>query len=161
MSKKTKGGAKPVVEGADPGVAAEPKQAQQEEVGIRVVDKVPEGFRPVSPDEMQAMTEIGRMLELAVTKKRAVEAEIRERQMEYRGVMQEIAGIKALSDGLRNKLGTKKPGDLVQEKKTGQLFVPVQAKGKKAKKGPWSPEQGGLPQVETKVTVPGNGKKKE
>ncbi len=143
----------PVVEGKDPKVASPAPQEPQVEVGIVEVDVVPDGFRPVTEEEGQMMNEIGRMLELALTKKRAVEAEIRERQAEHRGVMAELGGIRAISDGLRKKLGTSKPGDLLVEKKTGRLYVPVQKKGKKAK-GPWDPSQGGVPPVKTTVTTP-------
>lgn len=152
MAKGDKKEEKPVVEGADPKVASPAPAPKQEDVGLVEVDVVPPGFRQVTAEEGQAMTEIGRMLELALTKKRAVEAEIRERQAEHRSVMAELAGVKTLSDGLRKQLGTEKAGDLLVEKKTGRLYVPVREKAKKGKKTDGLPK--GPPSVKTTVTVP-------
>ena len=135
--KKTTKGERAIVKGEDLGQAVErAQQAPQEDLGLRVVDVVPAGFRAVTPEESQVMGELGRQLELVLTRKRAVEAEINLKQMEYQNVMAQIGGIRAASDGLRNRLGTKKPGDLIQEKKTGQLYVPIAVKARKPKGTP-------------------------
>jgi len=130
MAKKQ---AQPIVKGEDPKVAveAQPQVQQPTEMTMRVVDAVPEGFRPVTDQEHGEMIEFGRQYETVLLRKRAVEAEMSVKQMEFNNVIAEIGGIKAMLDGIRNKLGIKGPGDIVQERKTGKMYVVSAVKAKK------------------------------
>jgi hypothetical protein len=124
---ETGASAQKIVKGEDLKVAieAQPQVQQPAEVVMRVVDVVPEGFRPVTDQEHGIMIEFGRQYELVLMKKRAVDAEMREKQREYRDVLAEIGGIRVMLDGIRNKMGVHNSGDLVQERKTGKLWVPI------------------------------------
>jgi hypothetical protein len=153
MAKKQ---AQPIVKGEDPKVAveAQPQVQQPAEMPMRVVDAIPEGFRPVTDEEHAAMIEFGRQYETVLLRKRAVEAEMAVKQMEFNNVIAEIGGIKAMLDGIRNKLGVKTSADIAQDRKTGKFYV---VSGVKAKKT--VPSKKAVPTAEKPPVTPGETKK--
>lgn len=101
--------------------------------GIQMADELPTGFALVAPDLAGKLHELGLNVQLALEKRRRIEAELLLLSRERAVVAQELAVFTVESDGLRAKLGAKSNDD-IRILADGRLCVRVVKEAKKEKR---------------------------